>query len=184
MIYTLGGGSLNINQVFFQSLQQFGLLTFFLPFLLIYSLVFLATVSSGIFSEKNNPSDPIGRKIAAVFSFGFALVALGNIDLVGWLAKLIPNATIWILGLFLLALILALFNTKMPGWVGGLIGLLTVVAFLVIAANAVTTVSSPIFSGFIQFFLSGVSETLLAGLIMLILLIIIVAAISSRSGGQ
>ena len=170
----------DINQLFLEALSQYGIITFVLPFLLIFSLVYLATISSKIFGD-----DQISRKIAGVFSFGFALVALGNIELVGWLVNLIPSITVWILGLFLLALVLALFNYQMPRWMGGLVGLITLVAFLVIAANAILNInpSSPL-SGLAAVLLSAFTGQLLTVIIIFVILIIIVAWMTSTPRQQ
>jgi len=103
----------NFNQL----LSQYGFIDFVLPFLLIFSLVFMILELSNLL--KVSPDDTVGRKLNALFSFGFALLSIYNQNLVKWLLSFIPSATIVIIGFTLIVIVLAITNKKIPSWLRG-----------------------------------------------------------------
>jgi len=127
---------ITVRDIFSSYLEQYGFFSFILPFLLIFSLIFLLLEITNMFKRDEN--DIVGRRLNVLFSFGFALTAISNPDLANWLAYLIPNASIWILGIFLfiLALGIAMSKIEMPRWLRGAISLIVIGAITVIAANA------------------------------------------------
>ncbi|MCC5447170.1 hypothetical protein [Candidatus Nanobsidianus stetteri] len=106
---------INFNPANFnQLLSQYGFIDFVLPFLLIFSLVFMILELSNLL--KVSPDDDVGRKLNALFSFGFALLSIYNQNLVRWLLSFIPSATIAIIGFTLIVIVLAITNKKIPSW--------------------------------------------------------------------
>jgi len=135
---------LNFNQL----LSQYGLIDVVLPFLLIFSLVFMLLELSNLL--KVSSDDAVGRKLSALFSFGFALLSIYNQNLVKWLLSFIPNATIAIIGFSLIIIILALTNKKVPGILRAFFAFLVVGIILWLAINSLSitgsTQSSPLTS--------------------------------------
>jgi len=129
---------ITVENTFMSYLEQYGFFSFILPFLLIFSLTFLLLEITNVF--KRSEDDLVGRRIDIVFSFGFAITSIGNVDLVKWLIYLIPNASIWVLGVFLFILALGIASSKieMPRWFRGAVSLIVIGAITVIAASAVT----------------------------------------------
>lgn len=120
-------------------MEQYGFLTFLLPFLLIFSIVFLLLEVTALF--KRDDEDVIGRRVHILLSMGFALTALGNRVVIAWMSALIPQATIWLLAIFLLILVLGLVfrgDIKISSWFRGALALIVISSIIVIAANIVT----------------------------------------------
>ena len=126
---------LNFNQL----LSQYGFIDFALPFLLIFSLVFMILELSNLL--KVSPDDTVGRKLNALFSIGFALLSIYNQNLVKWLLSFIPNATIAIIGFTLIVIILTITNKKIPSWLRGLFALLVVGIILWLAINSLIIIN-------------------------------------------
>ena len=129
------------------AIQQFaniGVFSIFIPFILIYSLIFLLLESSGLLTKDNN--DKTGKKLHALFSFGFALMAIAHQELIKWLLFLIPNATVFILALFLFAVAMALLvmPSKMQGYMKGFIYLIALLVIIILAAEGVGVSGSPV----------------------------------------
>jgi len=142
---------MNFNPVNFnQLLSQYGFIDFVLPFLLIFSLVFMLLELSNLL--KVSPDDPVGRKLSALFSIGFALLSIYNQDLLKWLLSFIPKATIAVIGFSLLVIALALTNKKVPGGLRAFFAFLVVGIILWLAINSLSitgsssTTSSPLIS--------------------------------------
>ena len=142
---------MNFNPVNFnQLLSQYGFIDFVLPFLLIFSLVFMLLELSNLL--KVSPDDPVGRKLSALFSIGFALLSIYNQDLLKWLLSFIPKATIALIGFSLLVIALALTNKKVPGGLRAFFAFLVVGIILWLAINSLSitgsssTTSSPLIS--------------------------------------
>jgi len=138
---------INFNPVNFnQLLSQYGFIDFVLPFLLIFSLVFMILELSNLL--KVSPDDTVGRKLNALFSFGFALLSIYNQNLVKWLLSFIPNATIAIIGFTLIVIVLAITNKKIPPWLSALFAFLVIGIILWLAINSLSitgsTQSSPL----------------------------------------
>jgi len=126
---------LNFNQL----LSQYGFIDFVLPFLLIFSLVFMILELSNLL--KTSPDDNVGRKLNALFSLGFALLSIYNQNLVRWLLSFIPNATIAIIGFTLIVVVLTITNKKIPSWLRGLFALLVVGIILWLAINSLIIIN-------------------------------------------
>jgi len=126
---------LNFNQL----LSQYGFIDFVLPFLLIFSLVFMILELSNLL--KVSPDDTVGRKLNALFSIGFALLSIYNQNLVRWLLSFIPNATIAIIGFTLIVVVLTITNKKIPSWLRGLFALLVVGIILWLAINSLIIIN-------------------------------------------
>ncbi len=127
----------NLNQL----LSQYGLINFVLPFLLIFSLVFMLLELSNLL--KVSPDDTVGRKLSALFSLGFALLSIYNQDLIIWLLSFIPKATLVIIGFSLLAIALAFTNKKIPGGLRAFFAFLVVGIILWLAINSLSISGSP-----------------------------------------
>ncbi|RIB35091.1 MAG: hypothetical protein BXU00_03340 [Candidatus Nanoclepta minutus] len=168
---------ITIRESFISYLEQYGFFSFILPFLLIFSLIFLLLEVTNVF--KRNENDIIGRRINIAFSFGFALTAISNIDMVKWLVYLIPNASIWILGIFLFILALGIATSKieMPRWLRGAISLIVIGAITVIAANAVVGGTEGISMGPIDYSILSTAATIL---IIFAIIIAVIAWVTSE----
>ncbi|MEM4461100.1 MAG: hypothetical protein QW038_00535 [Nanopusillaceae archaeon] len=141
--------------------EKYGIFTFILPFLLIFSIIFLLLEITNLFKKGEN--DIVGRKIHTVLSFGFALTALGNRDVVYWISILIPNATIWVLGIFLLILVFGLIfkgKAQIPSAFRGALALIVISSIIVIAANALSK-KAEISIGFIDYSLIASFSTVI-----------------------
>jgi hypothetical protein len=126
----------NFNQL----LSQYGFLDFVLPFLLIFSLVFMLLELSNLL--KTSPDDPVGRKLSALFSLAFALLSIYNQNLIRWLLSFIPPATIAIIGFSLIVIVLALTNKKIPGGLRAFFAFLVVGIILWLAINSLSITGS------------------------------------------
>jgi hypothetical protein len=122
----------NFNQL----LSQYGFIDFVLPFLLIFSLVFMLLELSNLL--KVSPDDPVGRKLSALFSLAFALLSIYNQDLIRWLLSFIPNATLAVIGFSLLVIALALTNKKVPSGLRAFFAFLVVGIMLWLAVNSLS----------------------------------------------
>jgi len=141
MITTSQIPQINFNPVNFnQLLSQYGFIDFVLPFLLIFSLVFMILELSNLLKIDSN--DTVGRKLNALFSIGFALLSIYNQNLVRWLLSFIPNATIAIIGFTLIVIVLAITNKKIPSWLRGLFAFLIIGIILWLAINSLSVTGS------------------------------------------
>jgi uncharacterized membrane protein len=141
MITTNQLPQINFNLTNFnQLLSQYGFIDFVLPFLLIFSLVFMILELSNLL--KVSPDDTVGRKLNALFSLGFALLSIYNQDLLKWLLSFIPNATLAIIGFSLLVISLALTNKKVPGGLRAFFAFLVVGIILWLAVNSLSITGS------------------------------------------
>jgi len=132
---------MNFNPVNFnQLLSQYGFIDFVLPFLLIFSLVFMLLELSNLL--KVSPDDPVGRKLSALFSIGFAILSIYNQDLLKWLLSFIPKATIAVIGFSLLVIALALTNKKVPSGLRAFFAFLVVGIILWLAINSLSITGS------------------------------------------
>jgi hypothetical protein len=132
---------INFNPVNFnQLLSQYGFIDFVLPFLLIFSLVFMILELSNLL--KTGPDDAVGRKLSALFSLGFALLSIYNQNLLKWLLSFIPNATIAVIGFSLLVISLAITNKKVPGALRAFFAFLIVGIILWLAINSLNVTGS------------------------------------------
>ena len=164
---------LNFNQL----LSQYGFIDFVLPFLLIFSLVFMLLELSNLL--KVSSDDAVGRKLSALFSFGFALLSIYNQNLVKWLLSFIPNATIAIIGFTLIVIVLAITNKKVPGILRALFAFLVVGIILWLAINSLSITgsssasSSPLIS-LLSYTLNYLMQSGMLELLIIFLLIFIV----------
>jgi len=163
----------NFNQL----LSQYGFIDFVLPFLLIFSLVFMILELSNLL--KVSPDDTVGRKLNALFSFGFALLSIYNQNLVKWLLSFIPSATIVIIGFTLIVIVLAITNKKIPSWLSGLFALLVVGIILWLAINSLSitgpsSASSSSLISLLSYILNYLMQSgILALLIMFVLIFLV-----------
>jgi len=166
---------INFNPVnFSQLLSQYGFLDFVLPFLLIFSLIFMILELSNLL--KVSPDDTVGRKLNALFSLGFALLSIYNQNLVRWLLSFIPGATIAIIGFTLIVIVLAITNKKIPSWLRAFFAFLVVGIILWLAINSLSitgSASSPIAS-LLLFTLNYLMQSGILALLIMFLLIFIV----------
>jgi len=177
MITNIGPLSQQITSIqvnFNQLLSQYGFLDFVLPFLLIFSLVFMLLELSNLL--KVSPDDPVGRKLSALFSLAFALLSIYNQNLIRWLLSFIPPATIAIIGFSLIVIVLALTNKKIPGGLRAFFAFLVVGIILWLAINSLSitgSASSPIAS-LLLFTLNYLMQSGILALLIMFLLIFIV----------
>jgi len=191
MITDIGSLSQQITSIqvnFNQILSQYGLIDVVLPFLLIFSLVFMLLELSNLL--KTSPDDVVGRKLSALFAFGFALLSLYNQNLIKWLVSFIPNATIVIIVFFLLAITLAITNKKVPGVLRAFFAFLIVGIILWLSINSLNITGSSTKSPLTYYLLaeinylmqSGTLSSLLTVLIIFIFLILVI--MWAVSGGE
>jgi len=191
MITDIGSLSQQITSIqvnFNQILSQYGLIDVVLPFLLIFSLVFMLLELSNLL--KTSPDDAVGRKLSALFAFGFALLSLYNQNLIKWLVSFIPNVTIVIIVFFLLAITLALTNKKVPGVLRAFFAFLIVGIILWLSINSLNITGSSTKSPLTYYLLaeinslmqSGTLSSLLTVLIIFIFLILVI--MWAVSGGE
>jgi hypothetical protein len=168
---------INFNPANFnQLLSQYGFIDFVLPFLLIFSLVFMILELSNLL--KTGPDDTVGRKLNALFSMGFALLSIYNQNLVRWLLSFIPNATIAIIGFTLIVIVLAVTNKKIPSWLRGLFAFIVIGIILWLAINSLSitgssSTSSPLIS-LLSYTLNYLMQSGILALLIVFLLIFIV----------
>jgi cbb3-type cytochrome oxidase subunit 3 len=191
MITDIGSLSQQITSIqvnFNQILSQYGLIDVVLPFLLIFSLVFMLLELSNLL--KTSPDDAVGRKLSALFAFGFALLSLYNQNLIKWLVSFIPNATIIILVFFLLAITLALTNKKIPGVLRAFFAFLIIGIILWLSINSLNITGSSTKSPLTYYLLaeinslmqsSKLSSLLTVAAIFLFLILVMMWAVS---GGE
>jgi len=163
---------LNFNQL----LSQYGFLDFVLPFLLIFSLTFMLLELSNLL--KTSPDDPVGRKLSALFSLGFALLSIYNQNLIKWLLSFIPPATIAIIGFSLIVIVLAITNKKIPGGLRAFFAFLVVGIILWLAINSLSitgssSASSPLIP-LLSYTLNYLIQSGILALLIMFLLIFIV----------
>jgi hypothetical protein len=128
---------INFNPTNFnQLLSHYGFIDFVLPFLLIFSLVFMLLELSNLL--KVSPDDPVGRKLSALFSLAFALLSIYNQDLIKWLLSFIPKASLAVIGFSLLVIALALTNKKVPSGLRAFFAFLVVGIMLWLAVNSLS----------------------------------------------
>ncbi len=156
----------NFNQL----LSQYGIINFVLPFLLIFSLVFMLLELSNLL--KVSPDDTVGRKLSALFSLGFALLSIYNQDLIIWLLSFIPKATLIIIGFSLLAIVLAFTNKKIPGGLRAFFAFLVVGIILWLAMNSlsISGSSSAASSPLISLLLSILENLMDSGMLALLVI--------------
>jgi len=126
----------SVQTTFYQLFQQYGFLNFVLPFLLIFSLTFMLLELSNLL--KTSPDDDVGRKLNALFSLGFTLLAIYNQNLVKWLLLFIPKAGLAIIAFALMVIVLALTNKKIPSWLRAFFAFIVVGIILWLAVNSLS----------------------------------------------
>jgi cbb3-type cytochrome oxidase subunit 3 len=177
MITTNQLPQINFNPVDFnQILSQYGFIDFVLPFLLIFSLVFMILELSNLL--KTGPDDTVGRKLNALFSLGFALLSIYNQNLIRWLLSFIPSATIAIIGFTLIVIALAITNKKIPSWLRALFAFIVVGIILWLAINSLSITgasssSSPLIS-LLSYTLNYLMQSGILALLIVFLLIFLV----------
>lgn len=127
---------INVSQQVLTIFSQYGFFTIILPFLLIFSLVYLITDYTQILKKDEN--DTIGKRLTIVFSFAFAWLSLANQQLITYLISFLPNAAFWILSILLFIMVLGLYSKSesvIPSWVKGLAFLIAVFVVIIIALN-------------------------------------------------
>ncbi|MFP3256726.1 MAG: hypothetical protein RXO36_02870, partial [Candidatus Nanopusillus acidilobi] len=173
MITNIGSLSQQITSIqvnFNQILSQYGLIDVVLPFLLIFSLVFMLLELSNLL--KTSPDDAVGRKLSALFAFGFALLSLYNQNLIKWLVSFIPNATIVILVFFLLAITLALTNKKVPGVLRAFFAFLIVGIILWLSINSLNITGSSTKSPLTYYLLAEINSLMQSGTLSSLLIVV------------
>jgi predicted neutral ceramidase superfamily lipid hydrolase len=191
MITNIGSLSQQITSIqvnFNQILSQYGLIDVVLPFLLIFSLVFMLLELSNLL--KTSPDDAVGRKLSALFAFGFSLLSLYNQNLIKWLVSFIPNATIVIIVFFLLAITLALTNKKVPGVLRAFFAFLIVGILLWLSINSLSITGSSTKSPLTYYLLAEINSLMQSGIlsslliVVTIFLILILVMMWAVSGGE
>jgi len=175
MITTNQLPQINFNPVNFnQILSQYGFIDFVLPFLLIFSLVFMILELSNLL--KTSPDDPVGRKLSALFALGFSLLSIYNQDLIKWLLSFIPSATIAIIGFSLLVISLAITNKKIPSWLRAFLAFLVVGIILWLAVNSlnITGASSSSSSSLISLLSYTLNYLMQSGILALLIVFLLI----------
>ena len=158
----------NFYEVATTSLASYGFYNVLLPFILIFSLVFLLLEIANLFKIDDN--DSVGRKLHAGFAFGFALMALGHQELMKWMLYLIPHATVWILGIFLFAVAIAFFikPTEIGDTLRGIIALVTIIVIVLLAVYGIGGQFSVEGPGLEQFIGSILTPDIVAILVLIV----------------
>jgi len=131
--------SISVYEITMKVFEEYGIFSIILPFLLIFSLIFLLLEAGNIL--KTDDKDILGTRLHIAFALGFALMALANQEIITWMMVLVPSASVWILALFLFTVAIAMFGGKrkeVPGWMRGVIFLVSFVVIIVLAAYAAT----------------------------------------------
>ena len=167
--------NINITSTFYSTLTHYGLFDIILPFLLIFSLIYMILELSGLLEIDNN--DVIGRRLNALFSFSFALLAMANKSLISWLESFIPQASLLILGFFLLAMIMGISGKGVPGYVKGILGLIVIGILLWLAVNALQFGgnATPVTNA-LSYVLNALIQSGLLGIIIIFLILVVVMA--------
>jgi len=169
----------NFNQL----LSQYGFIDFVLPFLLIFSLVFMLLELSNLL--KVSPDDTVGRKLSALFSLGFALLSMYNQDLIKWLLSFIPKATLAIIGFTLLVIVLVFTNKKIPGGLRVFFAFLVVGIILWLAMNSLSISGSSSSSPLVSLLLYQLDYLMQSGMLALLIIFgLIFLAIIWIVGGE
>jgi len=191
MITDIGSLSQQITSIqvnFNQILSQYGLIDVVLPFLLIFSLVFMLLELSNLL--KTSPDDAVGRKLSALFAFGFALLSLYNQNLIKWLVSFIPNVTIVIIVFFLLAITLALTNKKVPGVLRSFFAFLIIGIILWLSINSLNITGSSTKSPLTYYLLAEINSLMQSGTlsslltVLIIFIFLILVMMWAVSGGE
>jgi len=161
---------INFNPVNFnQLLSQYGFIDFVLPFLLIFSLVFMLLELSNLL--KVSPDDVVGRKLSALFSLAFALLSIYNQNLVRWLLLFIPKASLAIIAFSLMVIVLALTNKKIPSWLRAFFAFIIVGIILWLAINSLSITGSSAASSPLISLLSSILDSLMQSGMLALLII-------------
>jgi small-conductance mechanosensitive channel len=191
MITDIGSLSQQITSIqvnFNQILSQYGLIDVVLPFLLIFSLVFMLLELSNLL--KTSPDDAVGRKLSALFAFGFALLSLYNQNLIKWLVSFIPNVTIVIIVFFLLAITLALTNKKVPAVLRAFFAFLIIGIILWLSINSLNITGSSTKSPLTYYLLAEINSLMQSGTlsslltVLIIFMFLILVMMWAVSGGE
>ena len=173
-----------VYDIVMEAFERYGILTVVLPFLLIFSLIFLLLEAGGVLKKDNN--DVVGTRLHVAFAFGFALMAAAHQDVIAWIAFLVPSASVWILALFLFVVAMALFGgtrKDVPGWFRGIIFLVSFVVILVLAAYATSArslqigVAGDLANAILQY----ISADIIVLLVIVALFIVLVKWVTSPS---
>ncbi|RLE47051.1 hypothetical protein DRJ22_00210 [Candidatus Woesearchaeota archaeon] len=133
MILQLTGGIRLKEKISY--LQGWGLLDLFLPFLLIFSILFILLQTVKIFGETKNKVKIANRKINGIIAFTLAIAVtiphiLGkypeNLDPINIINKILPGTIIIILAILLLLILLGTITQTRPSFIQGLAGLIGV----------------------------------------------------------
>ncbi|HIP66845.1 MAG TPA: hypothetical protein EYH09_01855 [Candidatus Nanopusillus sp.] len=172
----------NFYEIATTSLSTYGFYNIILPFILIYSIVFLLLEAANLFKIDND--DSVGRKLHAGFAFGFTLMALAHQELMEWMVYLIPHATVWILGLFLFAIAIAFFIK--PEEIGdtarGIIALVTIIVIVLLAVYGIRGSTSASYLegfGFAQFVGKIITPDIIAILVLVVVFWLLMKWLSS-----
>ena len=160
----ISSAQVNFNQL----LSQYGFIDFVLPFLLIFSLVFMLLELSNLL--KVSPDDTVGRKLSALFSLGFALLSMYNQDLIKWLLSFIPKATLAIIGFTLLVITLVFTNKKIPGGLRVFFAFLVVGIILWLAMNSLSISGSSSSSPLVSLLLYQLDYLMQSGMLALLII--------------
>jgi len=175
----ISSAQVNFNQL----LSQYGFIDFVLPFLLIFSLVFMLLELSNLL--KVSPDDTVGRKLSALFSLGFALLSMYNQDLIKWLLSFIPKATLAIIGFSLLVITLVFTNKKIPGGLRVFFAFLVVGIILWLAMNSLSISGSSSPSPLVSLLLYQLDYLMQSGMLALLIIFgLIFLAIIWIVGGE
>ncbi|BFI73278.1 hypothetical protein YN1_2650 [Nanoarchaeota archaeon] len=177
MVYNLTNIITNVNltNTFYSSLTQYGLFDVILPFLLIFSLTFMIIELSGLLKTSND--DAVGRRLSALFSFSFALLAMANKSLISWLYSFIPQASILILAFFLLAIVMGISGKGVPGYIRAILGLIVIGILLWLSINALKIGGNATpATGALSYVLDYLIQSGLLGILIIILILVIVMA--------
>lgn len=160
---------MDVTSIALSLLSQYGIFTLILPFLLIFSIVYMITDFTNML--KINSSDEQGRRITIVFAFAFALMAIENQTVMEYLISFLPNAAFVLLSILLFIMVITLYKKErtMPGWLKGLAVLLVILVILALGISAMG-VSSGVSSSSVS---NLINELISSGLMWIIVIFVI-----------
>ncbi len=131
---------MSYHQTLLRNLEQWGLLDFILPVLLIFTSTFAILQKLQIFKEKQGTTDVVNKKVNLILALGISLVAVSphftgqGPDIIVILANMLPQSFVVLLAFLLCLALTPLMTDKKAPKENPLIGILVLVAFAALIA--------------------------------------------------
>lgn len=166
----------------FANLEGMGFFEIFLPFLLIFTLIFAILERVQILGQGKT-------RFNAIIAVILGLLAIRNPDVIGLIHRLLPNISIIIVSIVMVLLLVGIFlGRKYSGLTGGLMGLVVLVSiFLVLLSLGSDQLGVSMPYWLEDFFKNiGLDETGLSSLFIFIVVVVVIAFIigAAKRGGN